>query len=84
MSEPMPVIFFGHGNPMNALLDNAYTKGWTAGDPALAKRVEQLLAPSSVGRDGRVCQSTTLVISMMGAELVRPGCMFRGSSQTSL
>jgi len=25
-----PAIFFGHGNPMNALLDNAYTKGWAA------------------------------------------------------
>ncbi len=24
----MPVIFFGHGNPMNALEDNAYTRGW--------------------------------------------------------
>ncbi len=24
----MPVIFFGHGNPMNALYDNAYTQGW--------------------------------------------------------
>jgi len=26
----MPAIFFGHGNPMNALLDNAYTRGWAA------------------------------------------------------
>lgn len=26
----MPVVFFGHGNPMNALLDNEYTKGWAA------------------------------------------------------
>lgn len=26
----MPVIFFGHGNPMNALLSNDYTKGWAA------------------------------------------------------
>ncbi|MGH9326976.1 MAG: 4,5-DOPA dioxygenase extradiol [Terriglobia bacterium] len=24
----MPAIFFGHGNPMNALLDNCYTQGW--------------------------------------------------------
>ena len=24
----MPAIFFGHGNPMNALADNAYTQGW--------------------------------------------------------
>lgn len=26
----MPVIFFGHGNPMNALLSNSYTNGWAA------------------------------------------------------
>jgi 4,5-DOPA dioxygenase extradiol len=24
----MPAIFFGHGNPMNALSDNAWTAGW--------------------------------------------------------
>jgi 4,5-DOPA dioxygenase extradiol len=30
MTETMPVIFFGHGNPMNALLDNDFTKGWAA------------------------------------------------------
>ena len=30
MSEPMPAIFFGHGNPMNALADNDYTRAWAA------------------------------------------------------
>lgn len=25
----MPAVFFGHGNPLNALLDNAYTKAWS-------------------------------------------------------
>lgn len=24
----MPAIFFGHGNPMNAILGNAYSEGW--------------------------------------------------------
>jgi len=28
MTERMPVVFFGHGNPLNALNDNTYTRGW--------------------------------------------------------
>jgi 4,5-DOPA dioxygenase extradiol len=28
MSEILPAIFFGHGNPMNALLNNRYTEAW--------------------------------------------------------
>lgn len=101
----MPVIFFGHGNPMNALGRNAYTENWAAigraverpravlmisahwylpsvsvtsspnprtlhdfggfpkalfeveypvpGSPALAERVQELLAPIPVGQDGQ-------------------------------
>lgn len=30
MTDPMPTIFFGHGNPMNALADNDYTRAWAA------------------------------------------------------
>ncbi|HVW87389.1 MAG TPA: 4,5-DOPA dioxygenase extradiol, partial [Bryobacteraceae bacterium] len=30
MSSLMPAVFFGHGNPMNALLRNRYTEAWAA------------------------------------------------------
>lgn len=30
MPQAMPAVFFGHGNPMNALLRNAYTESWAA------------------------------------------------------
>src|SRR3982751_3081398 len=29
MDATMPAIFFGHGNPMNALYRNAWTEGWS-------------------------------------------------------
>jgi 4,5-DOPA dioxygenase extradiol len=30
MTDRLPTIFFGHGNPLNALQDNVYTRGWAA------------------------------------------------------
>src|SRR5262249_38778514 len=30
MSDTMPAVFFGHGNPMNAIEDNAYSQAWAA------------------------------------------------------
>jgi 4,5-DOPA dioxygenase extradiol len=103
MADVLPAIFFGHGNPMNAVLENSYTEGWrkvgqatpkpravlsisahwfvpetgatvstaprtihdfggfprelyqvqypAPGDPVLARRVQQLLAPLPVTLD---------------------------------
>ena len=28
MPDILPAIFFGHGNPMNAVLENPYTEAW--------------------------------------------------------
>jgi 4,5-DOPA dioxygenase extradiol len=28
MHNVLPAVFFGHGNPMNAVLNNSYTEGW--------------------------------------------------------
>ena len=28
MAQLVPAVFFGHGNPLNALLENSYTSGW--------------------------------------------------------
>jgi len=105
MAAPMPALFLGHGNPMNALARNAYTEAWSdigrrlprprailavsahwyipatsvtameaprsihdfggfpeelyrvrypaPGDPALARRVQTLLAPIPVAPDLR-------------------------------
>jgi 4,5-DOPA dioxygenase extradiol len=42
----MPTIFFGHGNPMNALESNAYTKAW-AGIGRAIPRPKAVLAVSA-------------------------------------
>lgn len=37
MANLLPAIFFGHGNPMNAVLNNRYTEGWRLIGQHLAK-----------------------------------------------
>jgi 4,5-DOPA dioxygenase extradiol len=37
MTETMPAVFFGHGNPMNALASNSWTEGWAALGQALPR-----------------------------------------------
>ncbi len=46
MSRRMPAIFFGHGNPMNALLENDYTRGW-ANIGASIRRPKSILSISA-------------------------------------
>ena len=37
MADVLPAIFFGHGNPMNAVLSNDYTEGWRRIGERIAK-----------------------------------------------
>jgi 4,5-DOPA dioxygenase extradiol len=37
MTETMPVVFVGHGSPMNAIEDNEYSRGWRALAAALPR-----------------------------------------------
>lgn len=46
MTELMPAIFFGHGNPMNALMQNTYTDAWATIGKAMP-RPKAILAISA-------------------------------------
>jgi 4,5-DOPA dioxygenase extradiol len=37
MTAVMPVLFLGHGSPMNALEDNAWTRGWAKAAAAIPR-----------------------------------------------
>lgn len=37
MAQILPAIFFGHGNPMNALATNSYTEAWRRGGERLPR-----------------------------------------------
>src|SRR5687767_6293749 len=36
-TDEMPVLFLGHGNPMNALMENEFTQGWAGSVSSLQK-----------------------------------------------
>ena len=46
MPTALPALFLGHGNPMNALADNGYTRAWVAISKALP-RPKAILAVSA-------------------------------------
>ena len=46
MSDRLPALFFGHGNPMNALLQNSYTEKWRSMGQEIA-RPKAILAISA-------------------------------------
>lgn len=43
----MPVVFFGHGNPMNAIKRNAYTEGWARIGDSIPRRPKAILIVSA-------------------------------------
>ncbi len=47
MSARLPALFLGHGNPMNALRENAWTRAWAALGASLEPRPRAVLAISA-------------------------------------
>jgi 4,5-DOPA dioxygenase extradiol len=47
MSGRLPAVFLGHGNPMNALHENVWTRAWAALGAGLAPRPRAVLAISA-------------------------------------
>jgi len=47
VSERVPAVFLGHGNPMNALYDNVWTRAWAALGADLVPRPRAVLAISA-------------------------------------
>ncbi|MGO9851579.1 MAG: 4,5-DOPA dioxygenase extradiol [Steroidobacteraceae bacterium] len=45
--ERLPALFLGHGNPMNALRENAWTRAWAALGAGLTPRPRAVLAVSA-------------------------------------
>lgn len=69
MTNRMPVVFIGHGSPMNAIEDNAYSRAWSA----LGKSLEKPNAILSVsahwftrGTKVNDSQNPTLIYDMYG------------------
>ena len=46
-TQKMPAIFYGHGNPMNALAENRYTETWAAIGISLPERPRAILCISA-------------------------------------
>jgi 4,5-DOPA dioxygenase extradiol len=57
MSPILPAIFFGHGNPMNALLNNPYTAAWSA----LGREIPKPRAILSISAHWYVAQTEVTV-----------------------
>lgn len=45
MTGPLPAFFYGHGNPMHALLDNAYSSGGAAIGEEIPRHAAVLSVP---------------------------------------
>ena len=45
MADILPAIFFGHGNPMNAVAHNVYTEAWRRIGEEIQNRRRSCLCP---------------------------------------
>ncbi|WP_345305780.1 hypothetical protein [Candidatus Villigracilis saccharophilus] len=49
MTEKMPVLFVGHGSPMNAIEDNEFTRAWAEAGKGPAKTARNSVHFSTLG-----------------------------------
>lgn len=52
MTDRMPVLFLGHGNPMNAITENEFTRGWRAVGESIPKPTAVLCISAHWETDG--------------------------------
>jgi len=57
---PFPVLFVGHGNPMNSITDNQYTRGWAE----LAKSLPQPRAILAISAHWYIPETSVTVMPM--------------------
>ena len=55
MSEKMPVLFVGHGSPMNAIEDNEFSRAWKDAGKYPAKATCDFVHFSTLGNSRHTC-----------------------------
>ena len=59
-TPPMPVLFVGHGNPMNAIEENSFVESWRNISKTIPKRTRFVF---------QVCRMQTSIVQLTGSTI---------------